>query len=1027
MSQSECRTLAKSRITALACIVLTLFVLIGVCSMVPAQTAEAKTLSATITVKAASTGKVALAEGSSYKLQAKTTAGKLSYKSSNPSVVSVSKKGVLKAGKAGKATITITAKSGKAKKTKKIKVTVLKKTKFKKVKSLQAKLDSSQLAPGAKSKIKVTFKPKKASNKNLMFKSSNNNVAKVAANGTVTAVAPGTAKITVTSCAQRKAKATLTVTVKNPSEAASGTPSQGGDTYVTPTYVVTFDSNGGSSVAMQTVKEDGVAHEPAAPTKDGFEFSGWYTSKSSAYPYDFSDSVYEDMTLYAKWSKTTADYFTLSVDKNAAPIETDDESYYDDDDDYSLDEDEDSDERRQPTFSLETDLLVDEIALFDKNTGEQVATLKDNESYGESDGIAGDGTYTGRVYRDSSEEETVEYCAKYGPYESNGVEVQYYKPFSSEFLDQMAQADDRIVELMDQFAYEYEQEDEEGVVEDGADDDASGSDEDGADDDASGSEAEGNEEPSRADRVKELLGSLENEGLIVEGSIQEHPDSGLYAFEYGEGVTGVVPYKKFDSEFNADLDTGASESGRDARSERRADESGSAPRRMKSANHGDLGDALVLNAFPSFETEDSKISFRTDFYYDLESDWEKKGLDTWVDENVTISDFESLDDYAVVMIATHGSTTWVDSEDGTACRAIPCIVLSQRASTYYDNRYDYELRTDQIQKFGGAYCILPEFFNKHYDEVGLSNTVVCAECCEFLGRYDSWDYAMSDAFESRGVKSLIGFHNSVYAEYSRELMKTYIEAMADGKSSQEAFNAAMEKHGSNHKEWYDKTHIFSYDSSCPIAYPRLFGEKSAKLFFSQIKNGGFEDAGALSFVSPKLKDWLFVGDARSLTKLGDVLPYSTGAQNKRMAIITTGIGSSNTAVLEDGTEGSCIYQKFFVPNDASEITFNYNVISEEPLEYVGSQYNDAFYVQIQKGGEQVRNEMLESINSSSWRYVGGIDFSDGDDTVYQVGWNTKSMDVSAYRGQTITLKFIVYDVGDSAYDTACVIDNVMMK
>ena len=35
---------------------------------------------------------------------------------------------------------------------------------------------------------------------------------------------------------------------------------------------VTFESNGGSAVAMQTVANGGTATQPAAPTRDGYNF-----------------------------------------------------------------------------------------------------------------------------------------------------------------------------------------------------------------------------------------------------------------------------------------------------------------------------------------------------------------------------------------------------------------------------------------------------------------------------------------------------------------------------------------------------------------------------------------------------------------------------------------------------------------------------------------------------------------------------------------------------------------------------------
>ena len=64
---------------------------------------------------------------------------------------------------------------------------------------------------------------------------------------------------------------------------------------------VTFNSNGGSSVAKQTVMSGKTVTSPTAPTKDGYDFEGWYTDSGLTQAYDFSKPVNGDLTLYAKW------------------------------------------------------------------------------------------------------------------------------------------------------------------------------------------------------------------------------------------------------------------------------------------------------------------------------------------------------------------------------------------------------------------------------------------------------------------------------------------------------------------------------------------------------------------------------------------------------------------------------------------------------------------------------------------------------------------------------------------------------
>ncbi len=73
---------------------------------------------------------------------------------------------------------------------------------------------------------------------------------------------------------------------------------------VSPTfYEVTFNSNGGSSVAAQTVLEGGKATRPANPILAEYEFKGWFKNLADENPYDFNTLLEDDLTLIAKWEK----------------------------------------------------------------------------------------------------------------------------------------------------------------------------------------------------------------------------------------------------------------------------------------------------------------------------------------------------------------------------------------------------------------------------------------------------------------------------------------------------------------------------------------------------------------------------------------------------------------------------------------------------------------------------------------------------------------------------------------------------
>ena len=65
-------------------------------------------------------------------------------------------------------------------------------------------------------------------------------------------------------------------------------------------YNVYFDSDGGSEVEFQQVKEESTVKRPENPTKESYAFDGWYTEEGDKWLF-FTGIVEQEMTLYAKW------------------------------------------------------------------------------------------------------------------------------------------------------------------------------------------------------------------------------------------------------------------------------------------------------------------------------------------------------------------------------------------------------------------------------------------------------------------------------------------------------------------------------------------------------------------------------------------------------------------------------------------------------------------------------------------------------------------------------------------------------
>jgi len=68
-------------------------------------------------------------------------------------------------------------------------------------------------------------------------------------------------------------------------------------------YTVTFDLNGGTGTAdPQTVEYKGKATQPDDPTRDGYDFEGWYLEDKQ---FDFDTEITRNITLVAKWEIRT--------------------------------------------------------------------------------------------------------------------------------------------------------------------------------------------------------------------------------------------------------------------------------------------------------------------------------------------------------------------------------------------------------------------------------------------------------------------------------------------------------------------------------------------------------------------------------------------------------------------------------------------------------------------------------------------------------------------------------------------------
>ncbi|WP_213995989.1 InlB B-repeat-containing protein [Tepidanaerobacter syntrophicus] len=88
-------------------------------------------------------------------------------------------------------------------------------------------------------------------------------------------------------------------------------------------YTVTFYVDGEEKY-VQTVKNGGTATEPVEPSKEGYDFDGWYTDEAGGQKWNFATAVTEDVKLYAHWR--VAGMVEVTFDANGGHFSDDSET-----------------------------------------------------------------------------------------------------------------------------------------------------------------------------------------------------------------------------------------------------------------------------------------------------------------------------------------------------------------------------------------------------------------------------------------------------------------------------------------------------------------------------------------------------------------------------------------------------------------------------------------------------------------------------------------------------------------------------
>lgn len=353
-------------------------------------------------------------------------------------------------------------------------------------------------------------------------------------------------------------------------------------------------------------------------------------------------------------------------------------------------------------------------------------------------------------------------------------------------------------------------------------------------------------------------------------------------------------------------------------------------------------------------------------------------IDYLKNESADLDALRTLTEYGLIVIHTHGG---LDSDNNVI------FLTGDEVDYNFTEILDWALGYIMSIPHKGKtlWAVKPSFISNYNSN--YPNTIVYNGSCE-----SARNNTMSNAFLNKGANTYFGFSQTVKSWFDRDMAnQLFPELITNGKTTGEAFVPNQ------------------HDNNNPPAYFVMRGSTETH-FTSEFVNGDFEEGN--------LAGWGVIGDGRIITQLGNIAPYG----GSFMGIISTGLGFT--------VQTGSLSQNFCVPIDATTLSLNWNFLSEEFLEWVGSQYQDYFQISIidDAGIEDVIfYKTIDNINDQYGVYMVSpeIVFDQGD--VYGTGWLFVSFDITAYAGEGVTLVLTSGDVGDSIYDTVILLDDITIQ
>ena len=351
------------------------------------------------------------------------------------------------------------------------------------------------------------------------------------------------------------------------------------------------------------------------------------------------------------------------------------------------------------------------------------------------------------------------------------------------------------------------------------------------------------------------------------------------------------------------------------------------------------------------------------------------------DSDADVNALTLLTQFGLIVIDTHGNR----NNNGD--------VVFLTGEVFNNQNYQLEWHLNQLTiatHDGATYWVVQPSFISNISG-SFPNSIIFASFC-----HSADGSSMADVFINKGANAYFGFDATVQGSFTKEM-------------ANDLFHQLINEHTNTGEAFIPNQN----DSSNPPAEFVMLGnepQRSNTYFEVGLVNGGFEEGN--------LTGWSTEGDGRVITQLGNISPY----ENDFMGIISTGLGFTEAT-------GS-ISQSFFVNTGVTTLSLKWNFLSEEFMEFVGSQYQDYFEIKLIEENGNEYTIFYKSIDDIADEYnltevSPDVVFDQGD--VYGTGWQSFIYDISQSSGSGVTLILGAGDVGDSIFDTAILLDKIEIE